>query len=67
MLSAAQAAVVADAFDFQQTPINLPADLLQVRQIGQALVHSKVVGVTERSSGPPAAPFFEMLFQMKFL
>ena len=27
---AAQAAVVADAFDFQQAPIDFPADLLQV-------------------------------------
>ena len=46
---AAQAAIVADAFDFQQAPIDLPPDLLQVRQIGQAFVHSKVVRVAESS------------------
>ena len=45
---AAQAAVVADAFDFQQAPIDLPADFLQVRQIGQAfVVPGRDVGVTE--------------------
>jgi hypothetical protein len=31
---AAQATIVADTFDFQQAPIDLPADLLQVQQIG---------------------------------
>ena len=64
---AAQAAVVADAFDFQQAPIDLPADLLQVGQIGQAFVHAKVVRVAERSLRPAAAAFLEVLFQIEVL
>jgi len=30
---AAQSAVVADAFDFQQTPVDFPADLIEIGQI----------------------------------
>ena len=31
---AAQAAVMADAFDFQQAPVDFSADLLQIGQVG---------------------------------
>jgi hypothetical protein len=64
---AAQAAVVADAFDFQQTPVDLPPNLLQVRQVGQSLVHSKVLRVAEGSFCPAAAPFLEVLLQVEVL
>jgi hypothetical protein len=58
---AAQAAVVADAFDFEQSPVDLPADLLQVGQIGQPFVDSKIIGVAEGPFGPATASFFEVL------
>src|ERR1700686_845718 len=46
---------------------DLPPDLLQVLQIGQAFVHSKVVRVAESSFRPAAAPFFEVLPQIEVL
>jgi hypothetical protein len=67
MLSTAHAAVVADAFDFQRAPIDFPADLLQVRQIGQAFVHAKVVGIAERPFRPAARPSLKYCFKSKFL
>ena len=58
---------MADAFDFQQAPVDLSADLLQVRQVGQSLVHSEVVRVAESSFRPATAPFLEVLFQIEVL
>jgi hypothetical protein len=60
---AAQTAVMADAFDIQQTPIDLPPQFLRIRQVGQTLVDSKIVRVPKRAFGPAAAPFFEVLLQ----
>jgi hypothetical protein len=58
---AAQPAVVADTFDFQQAPIDLAADLAQIGQIAQALVDAKILRFAEGPlrSAPP--PFFEIL------
>src|SRR5207249_4133081 len=62
---AAQAAVVADALDFQQAPVDFTADLLQVGQIGQTLVYAKVIGVAECSFGPASPAFLDVLFQVE--
>ncbi|MBZ5585196.1 MAG: hypothetical protein LAQ30_23915 [Acidobacteriia bacterium] len=64
---AAQPAVVADAFDFQQAPTDVPANLLQVGQVRQSLVHVEVVGVAEDPFRPAAASFLEVLFQIEIL
>ena len=62
---AAQATVVADAFDFQQTPVDLPSQLLQIRQVGQTLVDSKIIRIPERAFRPATAAFFEVLLQVE--
>lgn len=64
---AAQATVVAHAFDFQQAPIDLVADLAQVRQIAQAFVDPEVVRVSERAFGSASPPLLEILFQVEVL
>jgi hypothetical protein len=64
---AAQAAVVADTFDFQQAPIALPPNFLQVRQVGQTLVHVEILGVAESDLHPTASPFVEILSQSAVL
>ena len=58
---------MADAFDVEQSPVDLPADLLQVGQIGQPFVDSKIMGVAESPFGPATAPFFEVLLQIEVL
>jgi len=64
---AAHAAVVADAFLFQQAPMDLSADLPRVRQVAQALIHPKVIRVPERPLGLASATFLEYCFRSKFL
>ena len=54
-------------FDFQQAPIDLSADLLQVRQIAQTPIHPKVIRVPEGPFGPAAATFLEVLLQVEIL
>src|SRR5262249_17247159 len=56
-----------DAFDFQQAPVDLTADLLQVGQIRQALVHSEVIRISKRPFGPTATAFLEILLQIEVL
>src|SRR3954465_4560024 len=64
---AAQATVVADTFDFEQSPVDLSTDLLQIGQVGQSFVDSEIVRVAKRSFRPATAPFFEVLFQVEVL
>src|SRR5215469_5377307 len=64
---AAQATVLADAFDFQQAPVNLSANLLQVRQIAQAFIHSKVTWLAKDALRPATAAFFKVLLQFEIL
>src|SRR2546425_5956728 len=53
---AAQAAVVADAFDLQPAPVDLPSQLLEVWQVGQTLIYVEIFGVAKGAFGPaPAA------------
>jgi len=54
---AAQSAVTADAFDFEQSPVDLPADFRQISQVGRSLVDAKILRVAERAFGPAAASF----------
>jgi hypothetical protein len=49
---AAQTTVVADTFDFQQTPVDLAADLSQVGQIAQPLVDPEIL--TGCGMSPPS-------------
>jgi hypothetical protein len=45
---------VADAFDFEQSPVDLAADFRQIRQVGQSLVDAKILRVAERAFGSAA-------------
>jgi hypothetical protein len=49
----AQAAVV-DAFDFEQSPVDLTADFRQTGQVGQSFVDSKILRIRERAFRPTA-------------
>jgi hypothetical protein len=53
--SPGDAAVVADAFDFEQSPVDL------------SFVDSKIMGVAESPFGPATGPFFEVLLQIEVL
>ena len=64
---AAQAAVVADAFDLQPAPIDLPSQLLQVRQVGQTLIHTEIVRIAKGALGPASTTLFEILFRVEVL
>ena len=65
MLSPFNRLLLALSFNLPPTPIECPADLLQVRQIRQAFVHPKIVRVPESSFRPAAASFFEVLLQIE--
>jgi transposase InsO family protein len=56
---------MADAFDFEQSPVDLSADVRQIRQVGQSLVDAKIPGVAERAFSPATASFFEVLLQVE--
>ena len=58
---------MAHLFDFQQSPVDVAAQALQIAQVGQAFVHFKILGIAEDAFGEQAAPFLEGLFQVKLL
>ncbi len=64
---AREATVVAHSFEFQQSPVDVAAQALQIGQVGQAFVHFKILGIAEDAFGAQAAPFLERLFQVKLL
>jgi hypothetical protein len=64
---AAQPAVVTDAFNFEQSPVDPPTDFLQIGQISQSFVDSEIVGVAECSFRAATTPFLEVLLQVEVL
>src|SRR2546425_7508765 len=63
---AAQAAVVADAFDLQPAPVDLPSQLLEVWQVGQTLIYVEIFGVAKVPSVRHPRPSWQYCFRSKF-
>ena len=59
-----QAAILADALDFEESPVDVTPDFLKVGEVRDTLVDAEVSRIAERGLGSKTSTFFEVLLQV---